>query len=127
MWPVLQPSFKIIQVINTFFFSVVQYPITSCPYPPNDAAPPYPTGPNVFPIPPSNQGTIGFSVPNPPTPFSGNNTLAGVHAPSGYQASSSSSTQYPTANAPNDSSAPSAPSKAELAAGDDFIMLDGKY
>lgn len=132
------------------FFSVAPFPPSSQPYPPTcppgDAAPPYPTGPSAFPIPSNNPGAIGFAVPGGnipevhktngvqiPYPSSagapyppGQVGQPGINMPFPPGSSSGISAPYPTANAPSDDSAPSAPPKAEMT-NDDFIILDGQY
>lgn len=120
------------------------------PYPPGDHAPPYPgvpaqSGTIGFAVPGGNPtGAPPYPIASPSGDFSG------AHAPNGFQTSYppfvagapyppggsrvgvADSTvgrtlPYPTApNAPSDESAPSAPTKSDLA-NSDFIIIDGKF
>ncbi|XP_074028770.1 arrestin domain-containing protein 3 isoform X1 [Leptinotarsa decemlineata] len=100
------------------------------PYPSLDREPPYPTGPPAFPAPVGAvPGQIGFTLPPgseifsiPKLPTNGMMPVP-VHGGARYPPGPSAST---AANAPPEESAPSAPTKAEIAEEENFVLLDSE-
>ncbi|CAG9821144.1 unnamed protein product [Phaedon cochleariae] len=88
------------------------------PYPVGEAAPPYPLGPPGFPT-ATVPSDIGFKVPG--SSGGSSPSLSGKRVPVPVPVHG----LYPPGpSAPADQSAPSAPTKAEMAKGGDFAMID---